>query len=293
MTHATPPKRSQTRRHTRRAPPGAPPGTLIADPAARHPKITVIAYGEETLEEHTIADPGALEEIVGNHAVTWVNIEGLGDVETLNRLGEVFDLHRLALEDVINVYQRPKVEEYDDHLFIVTRMAHLNETLDTEQITLFLGENVVITFQERPGDCFDPVRERLRRKRGQIRARRADYLAYALLDAVTDAYFPVLEKYGERIENLESQVIARPNLDLTTDIHRLKRDLLTLRRAVWPQREMINALARDTTPFIGDQTRVYLRDCYDHTVQLMDMVETYSEIATSLTDIHLSGINTR
>jgi magnesium transporter len=172
-------------------------------------------------------------------------------------------------------------------------MAQLGGMLDTEQTTLFLAENALITFQEKPGDCFEPVRARLRQKRGQIRARKADYLAYSLLDAVTDAYFPVLEKYGERIEDLESQVIARPNPDLTTDIHRLKRDLLTLRRAVWPQREMINALARDTTPFIGEQTRVYLRDCYDHTVQLMDMVETYREIATSLTDIHLSGINTR
>ncbi|MEQ8195170.1 MAG: magnesium/cobalt transporter CorA [Rhodospirillales bacterium] len=293
MTDDTSPHRSRRHRQSRRTPPGAPPGTLIADPAAQRPKITVIAYGEDALEEHAIAEPEELKNIAGRHAVTWIDVEGLGDVDTLNRLGEIFGIHRLALEDVINVYQRPKVEEYDDHLFVVTRMAQLDGMLDTEQITLFLAANTVITFQEKPGDCFEPVRARLRQKRGQIRTRRADYLAYALLDAVTDAYFPILEKYGERIEDIEARVIAKPDTNLIADIHGIKRDLLTLRRAVWPQREMINALARDTTPFIGEQTRIYLRDCYDHSVQLMDMVETYREIATGLTDIHLSSINTR
>ncbi len=205
----------------------------------------------------------------------------------------MFNLHGLALEDVVNVHQRPKVEEYADHAFIVTRMIQAGLPPTTEQVSMFLGEGFLLTFQERPGDCFDPVRARLRSSRGQIRDRQADYLAYALLDAVIDGYFPVLETLGERLEVLEDAVTAEPPEAEATQIHEIKRELLLLRRAVWPQREMVNALTRETSPYVTDQTRLYLRDCYDHTIQLMDIVETYREIATGLVDIYLSSVSTR
>jgi magnesium transporter len=220
-------------------------------------------------------------------------VVGVGDAETVRRIGEIFALHRLALEDCINVHQRPKVEEYEDHRFIVSRMAMIREGPDTEQISLFLGRNFVITFQEQPGDCFGPVRERLRAARGRIRAAGADYLAYALLDAIVDSYFPVLESYGERIEDLEDDVLLRPDNRTVAQIFELKRDLLALRRAAWPQREAINTLIREPSPLIDDETRIFLRDCYDHAVHVLDIVETHREQAASLTDVYLSSMSNR
>jgi magnesium transporter len=239
----------------------------------------------------------ALAGVVGHWPVTWVDVQGLGDVETVRALGDRFDLHGLALEDVINVHQRPKVELYENHVFIVTRMVGGPATdgggADTEQVAMFLGADFLLTFQERSGDCFEPVRERLRHAGGRIRAARADYLAYTLIDAVIDGYFPVLEGYGERVERLEDAVTARPDAALVAQIHALKRDLLTLRRAIWPQREMVNALIRDESSLVAEPTRLYLRDCYDHAIQLMDMIETYREIASGLVDLHLSSFSAR
>jgi magnesium transporter len=277
----------------RRVPPGAAPGTLIADPTASQPTIRLIAYGPDDFEEIEIADPEELVPRIGTHAVTWINVTGLGNLDLIRRLGELFTLHGLALEDVVNLHQRPKMEEYAEHAFIVTRMIADASSPTTEQVSMFLGGQFLLTFQERPGDCFEPVRTRLRSSRGQIRNRQADYLAYALLDAVIDGYFPVLEALGERLEVLEDRVIAQPADMEASEIHEIKRELLLLRRAVWPQREMVNALTRETAPYVTDQTRLYLRDCYDHTIQLMDIVETYREIATGLIDVYLSSVSTR
>ncbi len=198
-----------------------------------------------------------------------------------------------ALEDVVNVHQRPKVEEYEDHSFIVTRMIQSDQAPTTEQVSMFLGERFLLTFQEQPGDCFNLVRDRLRKHRGQIRERKADYLVYALLDAVIDGYFPVFEDFGERLETLENLVMGQPSRDLVAQIHGMKRNLLALRRAIWPQREMVNALMRESLTHISDETRPYLRDCYDHTIQLMDVVETYREIASGLADVYLSSTSAR
>lgn len=277
----------------RRTPPGSPPGTLVPDPRALRPKIRVICYDAAALEERQVSDLKEIGPLIARWPVTWVNVDGLGGLDVIRGLGEVFGLHGLALEDVVNVHQRPKVETYADHIFIVTRMATGDGRIDTEQVAMFLGENYLLTFQERPGDCFDPVRARLKTQAGRIRQAKADYLAYALLDAVVDGYFPVLERYGELVESLEDGVIARPDSDLVSQIHDLKRDLLTLRRAIWPQREMINSLIRDESPFVAEPTRIYLRDCYDHAIQLLDMVETYREIASSLVDIYLSSVSAR
>lgn len=252
-----------------------------------------MAYDTERLIEREGVSTDELRALKGAAGVLWVNVTGLAGIDLIQRLGDLFDLHDLALEDVINVHQRPKVEEYESNVFIVTRMVQAGARLDTEQVSIFAGPDFVLTFQERPGDCFDPVRDRLRRHRGRIRQSGSDYLAYALIDAVVDAYFPVLEDYGERLEELEDAVVARPAPDMVERIHALKRDLLGLRRAIWPHREMINALIRDDTPLVTDQTRIYLRDCYDHIIQLMDIVETFREVSSGLVDVYLSSQSTR
>ena len=252
-----------------------------------------MGYGPDDLEERQISKTEELKPLIGKWPVTWINVDGLADLALIRHLGEMFDLHGLALEDVVNVHQRPKVEEYGDHTFIVTKMIHGDRSPMTEQVSMFLGERFLLTFQERSGDCFEPVRQRIRRHRGLIRDRKADYLAYALLDVVIDGYFPVLEEYGERLEVLEDAVMGRHSSDHVAEIHDMKRDLLALRRAIWPQREMISALTRDTSPQIVEQTRIYLQDCYDHTIQLMDVVETYREIASGLVDVYLSSTSAR
>ena len=208
-------------------------------------------------------------------------------------VGEAFGLHRLALEDVLNVHQRPKIESYADHLFVVARMAEWCGHLETEQLGLFIGEDFVVTFQERPGDDFGPVRERLRGARGLLRKSGPDYLAYALLDAIVDRYFPVLEGYGERIEELEDEVLETPHPEDLRAVHAIRRDLLTLRRAVWPLRDALASLQREPHPLIAKETRLYLGDLYDHTVQVIDFVETHREITASLVEMHLASISNR
>jgi magnesium transporter len=279
----------------RRTLPGAPPGTLAVDPEAMRSRIRVMAYGSGAITDKRIEDPQAVREFLDRWPVTWVNVDGLGEAVTLGKIGEVFDLHRLSLEDVVNVHQRAKVEPYGKYLFIVGRMVNngSDEALDTEQLSIFLGKNYVLTFQEHPGDCFDTVRDRISKAGGRIRNCGPDYLAYALIDAFIDDYFPVLERYGERLEALEDEVITRADTQIIAQIHQVKRDLLVLRRAIWPLREAVNSLARDPTPLISDETRIYLRDCYDHAVQLIDLLENYREIASSLVEVYLSSVSNR
>lgn len=280
-------------RSRRRTPPGAAPGTLIADPLANQSTIDVIGYDEnQFIERHgvSIDDVRALKSTV---SVLWINVYGLADIDLIQTLGDIFGLHSLALEDVVNVHQRPKAEEYADHVFVVTRMIVAGSHVETEQASLFVGKNFILTFHERSSDCFEPIRERLRRQKGRIRGLGTDYLAYALIDAVIDAYFPVLEQFGERLEDLEDAVVSQPRPELIAEVHTMKRDLLNLRRAIWPHREMINSIIRDETSLVTDQTRLYIRDCYDHTIQLMDIVETYREIASGLVDVYLSSMSTR
>lgn len=294
-------KRRQKRR--RLTPPGAAPGTLAAHPDAPFPKIKYIAYGPDGLSDKEIKSVDQLPELSQGQTVCWINVDGLGDVETVRKIGKAFSLHPLALEDILDAHQRPKVDIYDDHLLIITRIpisdpTHLDELqpgerLETEQVAICLGRDFVITFQQQPCKAFDPVLRRLQAADSPLRRHGADYLTYALIDAAIDAFFPLLEAYGEQVENLETQVVEKPSVDQIPRIHDLKRNLLTARRAVWPQREMLNTLIRDESTFIGSQTVVYLRDCYDHTVQLIDMIETYREIASGLIDIHLSSASNR
>lgn len=271
-----------------RPPPGSAPGTLVPQPHAAHPVISLYAYGAKELVSKTIANVSELRAEVQRLPVTWVDVSGVGDTQVVSQIAELFDMHDLALADVVHTYQRSKVDEYDDHLFIVIRMVVGGSQTQTEQLSLFLGSNYVLTFQEHPGDCFDPIRERLQQAHGRLRNCGADFLAYALLDAVIDGYFPVLEQFGEALEVLEARLITHPQPDMVLEIHALKTDLLTLRRIIWAQREMVNALIRSDSVLISARTGTYLRDCYDHCVELLDIVETYREIASGFVDVFLS-----
>jgi magnesium transporter len=256
--------------------------------------VELIAYGPERLVEEKISNVEIIPSRMRDQPVVWINVEGLGDAQTIERLGEMFDLHRLALEDVVNLHQRPKVEEYGDVLFIVLRMAHVKERCATEQISIFVGSNFVITFQEgQPGDSFGRVRQRLREKSGRLRTSGSDYLAYAMIDAVIDAYYPVLEVYAERIDSLEDIVLEGPKRQVFDRLHEVKSDLLLLRRAIWPQREAIAVLSRETSLRFNEATRPYLRDCYDHIVQIVELVETYRELTADLRDLYMSTISNR
>ncbi|HPG00858.1 MAG TPA: magnesium/cobalt transporter CorA [Kiritimatiellia bacterium] len=276
-----------------RPPPGSAPGTLITDPNAAQPRMEVIAYGPDNFVRQSIKDVDEVKAFRDKWPVTWVNVDGVGDARTIERLGAMFHLHPLALEDVVNVHQRAKLESYRDQHFIVIRMMSLNEHVETEQVSMFLAEGVVLTFQEKPGDCFDPVRERIRSGVQRMRTSGADYLAYALLDAVVDACYPLLEAFGERLDTLQDEVLELGSRRTILKVHDAKRDLRVLRRAVWPMRELFNSLYRDPLPYISDETRVYFRDCYDHTIQVMDLVETYREISSDLTDVYLSSVSNR
>jgi magnesium transporter len=274
---------------------GVAPGTLVADPDAVPSVIHAIAYGPDGIEEADLPDIGRVRDLLGEHAVVWIDVNGLADFEVLRDLGELFGLHRLALEDVVNVSQRAKIDRYDEELFVVARMPL--QTHDgqhgTEQVSMFLGRNYVLTFQERPGDCFDPVRKRLRDGRGRMRSAGPDYLAYALLDAVVDSYFPVLQDCGDRLDALEDRMFLRPDPHTVGRIHAVRRDLLAVRRAIWPLRECISGLARDPDELVSDETRLYLRDCYDHAVQIIDLLESYRDLAGGLMDTYLSLVSQR
>jgi magnesium transporter len=292
-----PPRRSSRRlRQPTGSAPGSPPGTLVPDPGARASRVHAFAYTADAAIERAIAQVDELAVMRQPGTTLWVNVDGVGDAAALTRLGELFGLHRLMLEDVMHQRQRPKTEQYGDQLFVVTRMVRLPDGGDlvSEQVCLVLGGDFVITFQEgSPGDCLDPVRQRLRGGNGRMRAHGPDYLAYAILDAVTDGYFPVLEHFGEQLEVLEDATLGRSGPELVQRIHDVRRDLLFLRRQVWPMREMMNGLYRSETPLIADATRVYLRDCYDHAVQLMDILENYRELASGLMEVYLSSIGLR
>jgi len=287
-------KRQRRKHFHRQSGVGAAPGSVIVDPQAPRPTITIMAYGPDKLSEHPLTKVEEIKSYLNQWPVVWINVDGLGDAGVLQQLGDLFHLHRLALEDVVNVHQRAKVDQFQEQLFIVARMVTAVPHLESEQVSMFVGKNFVLTFQEGgPGDSFEPVRQRIRDGRGKIRETGADYLMYSLLDAIIDAYFPVLELYGERVDELEDAVLLLRQRDTLNRIHTVKTDLLTLRRAIWPLREAVNALQRDPTPLIEQDTRLYLRDCYDHTVQLIDLLEMYRELGSDLRDLYLSSISNR
>lgn len=274
----------------------AVPGTLPTAVPGERPTITVIAYTPELVVETV---PPSIDEALGAvspEGVTWINVDGLGDPTLLARLGQRFGLHPLALEDVMNVPQRPKVERYEKHYFVVLRTMRLDPSGDTneEQVSLFLGQGWMITVQERSdGDCFDGVREAIRQGRGRVREAGADYLAYLIIDSVVDAYFPVIESLADRMQTLESQSLAGPPPGLLERMQRTRHDLIAMRRAVWPMREEVGALLRDDATLVTAETRVFLRDVYDHAVQALDIVESLRETSVSVMEVYLSVQNQR
>jgi magnesium transporter len=273
--------------------PGDPPGTLVPPPDAVPPTLYVAVYGPSGHEEHTVAGIADVRKLVGKFPVVWVNVDGLADVALIEELGSIFGLHRLALEDVLNTRQRAKVEEYGDRLFVVARMWNAGPEVDTEQISMFLGPGFVVTFQERPGDCWDPVRRRIRESRKKLRESGSDYLLYALLDSLIDSYMPVAEALEHELDRLEEEVIHGPTRDTAVRIQEARGHVLDLRRTAWPLREAVVQLLRVDERFITPETRVYLRDCLDHAVLLVDHVEIQREAGSGLMDLYLSALSNK
>lgn len=281
------------KRRKRYHPPGTQPGTLAAHAEAGDTpvRLTAFLYDAGRCEERPLsaADIPSLAPPEGG--VLWLNVAGLSDPSVVHAIGERFRIHSLAQEDVLNVPQRPKVEWYGDHLLVVLREIRYPEP--PEQVSFFLSDRVVVSFQETPGDAFDPVRDRLRQGKGRIRSEAADFLLYSLCDAVLDAFFPTLERLGDAVEELEEKVIAFPVPETFLEVRRLKRELLAVRHAVWPARDALNLLLIEEHALIRPGTKVFFRDCYDHTIQLMDMVETFREMASGLVDEYMSAVSNR
>ncbi len=289
--------------------PGARPGIDLAElegmpvPEVRVP-ITCIDYSAEKVETRHITAKDFEEFIQSRREpwvqVRWINIDGLNDPATIRALAIKYGFHPLAIEDLMSTNQRPKLEPYTaeggrpPYLFLIVRMIQLFERkLEAEQISMFVGKQMVVTIQETPGDIWDPIRERIEKSGSRLRAQDASYLAYTLLDAIVDHCFPVLEYYGDRLEELEDLVLDRPSRDTINEIHQVKRELLLLRRAVWPMREVVNAMQREPHECMSDNTRTYLRDVYDHLIQIMDIIETYREVGTSLTETYMTSMSNR
>lgn len=279
--------------------PGSLPGTLDLEPDAPPPELILIEYNEVNATRKVLGSPEECSTYLDPGSISWLDVQGLGNLETWRKMSQIFNLHPIALEDVVNVPQRPKVVYYDnpEHLVIVAWMVLLNpesKKLHKEQVSIILGDNYLITVQEEPQyDCLEPVRDRIRLNKGTIRKNGADYLAYAILDAIIDEFFPLLEIYSDRLEDLEDEVLFQPSKKTMESIYKIKRELLVLRRAIWSQREALNILIRDKTRLVGKKVRVYLRDCYDNTVNVRDMLETYRELASDLISIYLSSMGNR
>ena len=277
---------------------GLPPGTLVhvGEKKVEAVKISYLDYDERNFQERQVSKIEECFPFKTTPTVTWINIDGLHDVEIIEKLGNQFELHPLILEDVLHTEQRPKYEDFDNYIFVVLRMLQYNEQIqdiESEQVSLILGTNFVISFQERVGDVFDSVRERLRNAKGKIRKMGSDYLAYALLDAIVDSYFVILEKVGERIESMEEELVVNPKEKTLQQIHTMKREMISLRKSIWPLREVISGLQRSESSLIAETTGIYLRDIYDHTIQVIDTVESFRDMVSGMLDIYLSSISNK
>jgi magnesium transporter len=273
------------------------PGSLehIGERKEENVRLTVIEYDGSRSEQIQVETVAEAAEYKDRPSVTWLNIDGLHDTEVVRAVGDVFGVHPLVLEDVLNTQQRPKAEFYDHYVSIILRMLYVDPTdgkLSSEQVSLILGEGFVISFQERAGDVFDPVRERIFGDKGRIRRAGADYLAYALVDAIVDGYFVILEHLGERIEELEESLVIRQDDSASPAvIHGLKTEMIGIRRAIWPLREAISSIERTDAKLFVKDTRLYVRDLYDHTIQVIDAVESYRDLVTGLMDLYMSSVS--
>ncbi len=289
-------RRKPVKRHAKKA--GLPPGTLVhvGEKKVENVKITYIDYDEQNFSEKQVSKIEECFPFRNTPTVSWINIDGLHEVGIIERLGNKFELHPLMLEDILHAEQRPKYEDFEKYIFIVLKMLRYNDEIqgiESEQVSLILGENYVITFQERVGDVFDVVRDRIRSAKGRIRKMGPDYLAHALIDAIVDSYFTILEKVGEKIEVMEEQLISDPTEKTLQQIHSMKREMISLRRSIWPLREVINGLHKSESKLIKESTDIYLRDVYDHTIQIIDAIESFRDIVSGMLDIYLSSISNK
>lgn len=276
-----------------------PPGVLvhIGEQLAASTKITVIDYDECRTEEKTLSIDDLTPPPRERAGVMWIHVDGIHDVEVLEKLGRKFGIHPLVIEDILNTDQRPKIEENDNYLYIVLKKLyheaeHPDELLP-EQVSIILGPNFLISFKEREGTLFSPLRDRIKSCQGRISKEGPDYLAYALIDSIVDGYFIFLESLGEKIETAEDDLVANPSRQTLHAIQTLKREMIFFRKFIWPLREIINYLEHTESPLISDSMGIYFRDVYDHTIQVMDTVETYRDMLSSMLDIYLSSISNR
>ena len=278
---------------------GLAPGTLVhvGEKKAEKVVIRVLIYNSEELIEkelQTVEECLAFKDNPGMNL--WVNVDGLDRIEVIEKLGSYFKIHPLTLEDVLNTGQRPKMEDYDSYIYTVLKMILLDEEREEiiiDQVSIILGSNYILSFQEREGDVFDPLRERLKNPASRLRKNGVDHLAYSLIDAIIDNYFLILEHFGEEIEDLEEKLIENPMPETMRMIQKHKRDMIILRRSVWPLRELINSLQRVESGLINETTQIYLRDIYDHTIQVIDSVEAFRDILSSMVDVYLSSLSNR
>ena len=277
---------------------GLGPGSLVhvGHRKVDLPRITLMDYDSEHFLEKEVKTVDECFPFNLTSTVTWINVDGVHDPEIIEKLGKAFGLHSLILEDIMTTSQRPKLDDLETSFYVVARMVELNgrkTEIVTEQLSLIFGKNFVLTFQEEPGDMFDPVRDRIRNGKGRIRNLGPDYLAYALLDAVVDHYFVVLENLGDRIETIEEELVKNPRQETLHTIHALKREMLMFRKAVWPLREVVAGIAREETPLIQASTNIFLRDVYDHVIQVIDNVETFRDMLAGMLETYLSSISNR
>jgi magnesium transporter len=275
---------------TRRNLPGSVPGHITSDPDAMPVRIRVIQYDVDQLQEISITDPQQIRQYVDQPAVTWVNVDGLRDTEQIAEIGHIFGIHRLVLEDIVHPHQRAKAEFYGDQMFLVARMPEMDGTFDTEQISIVVFPNAVVTFQERRGDCLEPVRHRIREGLGRIRQLGHDYLVYALLDAIVDAYFPVLGRIREKLDLVERQLTEEPSVDVVTILQRIRTLLFVIRGTIGPHQDVVSHLLREPT-HMSDDTKIHLRDCADHIHQALDACETTRELTADLRDYCFAEIS--
>lgn len=287
-------KRKNVRRQSTKS--GLAPGTpvFIGERKRETTRIDIIDYDDAALNEFPDTTVEQCTLLAQSETVTWINVIGLHDLGMIELIGKRFNLHPLTIEDLVNTNQRPKAEIFPDYLFIVLKMMSYSETansVDVEHVSLILGKNYVISFLENEGDVFDTVRARIRSAKGRIRAMPSDYFAYVLMDAVVDHYFLAVERIGDFIEDIDDRLLADPQPDDVQEIHRLKREILVLRKAVWPLREEVGAIEKSESPLIHHETRIFLRDLYDHTIQVIDMVETFRDLLGGMHDTYLSSVS--
>ena len=278
---------------------GLPPGTLIhvGDKKVEEPKLTLVEYNEDTLEVHVSQDIDIIKDLeFAENRNIWINVDGLHQTELIEGIGKLFGVHPIVLEDILNTNQRPKTESYEDYIYVTIRTlfyGRLENTVNSDQISLILGNNFILSFQEIGTDLFTKIRQRLERPAGNIRKRGVDYLTYSLIDSIVDNYYLLLEDLGEEIERLEDELIKEPSSATLQRIHELKREMIFLRKSLWPLRETIASLQRDESGLIKESTGIYLRDLYDHSIQVIETVETYREMLSGMLDLYLSTVSNR